>query len=272
MHEFVSFNRRIFHSNQAKISGISSASLYGCGVFTSLAIYNFTPFLWEKHWSRLTENAARIGVDLSAFSESAVFDSLSELIAYNKVRTGRARVTFFDESSTGIWQTETKKETSLLIMTGDFRETPKTLNLTVSPYRVNTSSPLVNTKSGNYLENLLAWQEAKKRGFSEAVRLNERNEIVSGCMANIFWVKRNNIFTPGSETGILRGTTRSFIFDNFTVYEEKASLERLIDADDIFLTSAGLEIAKIETFKARKIVSSTTFKSIKKLFDEFKTK
>jgi branched-subunit amino acid aminotransferase/4-amino-4-deoxychorismate lyase len=101
---------------------------------------------------------------------------------------------------------------------------------------------LTGVKSCNYLENILALEEAKKRGFDEVVRINEKNEIVSAAMANIFWTKDGRIFTPAIETGCLKGTTREFILENFPVCEKTAFIAELAEADEIFLTSAGIGI------------------------------
>jgi branched-subunit amino acid aminotransferase/4-amino-4-deoxychorismate lyase len=238
MHKFVSFNHQILPASETNLSAISSATFYGRGIFTTLAVYDAKPFLWEKHWSRLLNNSSRIGLNLE-FSEASVANSLIEIIEQNKVETGRARLTFLDESATGIWAVENNKKTSLLITTADFRPLPEELNLTVSPYRVNSTSPLVNIKSCNYLENILAFEEARKRGFAEAIRLNEKGEIVSATMANIFWLENDEIFTPGLKTGCLAGTTREFILEKFRVAEVETSIETLQTADAVFLASAG---------------------------------
>ena len=223
-------------------------------------------FLWEKHWQRLTKNAVQLGINISPFSELDVKNTLLEIIDDNKVTNGRARLTLFDESSTEIWQTENVENTSLLIVTADRHVISNSLRLTVSPFRVNFNSPLVNIKSCNYLENLLALREAKQRDFNEAVRLNERNEIVSACMANIFWIKNDEIFTPSLETGALQGTTRDFILDNFPVIEKSANLQELQSANGIFLTSAGVGIAQVETFDGHRGVFSNVFRQIEQLF------
>jgi len=52
----------------------------------------------------------------------------------------------------------------------------------------------------NYLDNVLSWEEAHARDFDEAVRLNERGEVVSATMANIFWVKDGAVHTPAPST------------------------------------------------------------------------
>lgn len=143
--------------------------------------------------------------------------------------------------------------------TADLREIKSELLLSLSPFSINSKSPLVNIKSCNYLENLLALEEAKQRGFDETIRLNEKGEIVSASMANIFWVKKENIFTPSMETGCLAGTTREFLMDNFAVQEVKAGLNEINQADEIFLTSTGIGICRANfgnaTAKSNPLVS-----------------
>ncbi len=252
MHDFVSFNHQIISAENSFLSALSPAAFYGKSVFATVAIYNSKTFLWQKHWQRLIENAKKINVDLSKFTERAVKNSFLEIIASNKITNGRARLTFFDESSISIWQTEQKKQTNFLINTADFREIPKHLRLTVSPFRTNSTSPLSGVKSCNYLENILAFEDAKAKGFGEAVRLNERDEIVSACMANIFWLKDGKVSTPSLDTGCLAGTTREFVLENYSVCEKKSKLNELNETDAIFLTSAGIGIVQIAAFQEKK--------------------
>ncbi|MBA3631809.1 MAG: aminotransferase class IV [Acidobacteria bacterium] len=269
MHKFVSFNQQIISAKDAFLSAISSTALYGKGIFTTLAIYRSKPFLWEKHWERLTENAKKLGIDFTGFSEKNVKNSLLEIISKNKIINARARITFFDESANNIWAFETNKKTSFLITTADFRPAVKNLRLTVSPFRINSTSLLANVKSCNYLENILALEGAKAKDYDEAVRLNERGEIVSACLANIFWVKNNKIFTPSLETGCLKGTTRDFILENFMVEERKAGLAELNKVEDVFLTSAGFGIRKVANLERANFTnSSKVFLSIQQLFEE----
>lgn len=262
MHEFVSFNRQIIRAETSFLSATSSAALYGKGVFTTVAFYRFEPFVWEKHFLRLSANAAKIGIDLPEVSEKTLKSALLELACRNNLENGRARLTVFDESPSRIWQNEAKIKTSFLIQTADFRPFSKDRRLMVSPFRVNSTSPLVNVKSCNYLENILALEDAKAKGFDEAVRLNERGEIVSAATANIFWIKNETLFTASTKTGCLPGTTRAFILENFAVEQVKAPLFALAEADAIFLTSAGIGIVKIKSFDG-KIFTQTS-----KAFDE----
>ncbi len=258
MHEFVRLNHQILPVTKTFLSAISSATFYGKGVFTTIAIYDSKPFLWEKHWQRLTENAQKLGVDLLGFNKNSVKNSLLEIIEINNFTNGRARITFFDESPGKIWSFETAGKTSLLITTADFQTRQENLQLTFSPFPVNSKSPLVNVKSCNYLENILAFEEAKKRRFDEAVRLNEREEIVSACLANLFWVKGNEIFTPGLETGCLGGTTRAFFLENFSIKEKRVNKVDLIESDEVFLASSGIGIAAVKSIEGKIFTNSST--------------
>lgn len=252
----VIYNNRLIEATKARLLPFTSAALYGRGVFTTLAVYKGRPFLWPQHWARLMEHAGRTGVDCAGFDEEAVRESLARLIAANEVLDGRARLTLFSNGEQGVWKlTESgASKTELLIMTGEARVVGDAgLALTVSPYRINTLSPLAGLKSVNYLPHILSWEEARARDFDEAVVLNERGEVVSATMANIFWVTNGKLHTPSLATGALSGTTRARIIALSSelfipLVEGIYELSQLGDADEIFLTSAGLGLAIVTTF------------------------
>ena len=266
MNKNVSFNLRILPAEKTFLSAISSAALYGRGVFTSLAIYDSKPLFWEKHWRRLTENSAKLNIDLCAFDERSVSAALSQIVLKNNLDTGRARLTFFDEAPGKIWNFDSKNRTHLLMTTARFQEANDEFRLTVAPFPLNSKSPLAGVKSCNYLENLLALEDAKKRGFDEALRLNEKGEIASAATANIFWIKGEKILTPRLETGCLAGTTREFLLEKFLVAETTAELAELSTADGIFLTSAGIGIRPV-SFGDVKHKNSSLIGELKRALD-----
>lgn len=252
MHEFVNFNHQITPAQKSFLPAISSAAFYGRGIFTTVAIFDGKPFLWKKHWQRLAENAKKISLDLSEFSETAIENSLLEIVTKNKLANVRARLTFFDETASKIWQNKSEHKTSFMITTANFRAVSENFCLTVSPFSINSESPLAGVKSCNYLENILALENAKANGFDEAIRLNVRGEVASATTANIFWTKNDEIFTPSLETGCLAGTTRRFILEKFAVNEKRAQIIELEQADRVFLTSAGIGIVQVSRFQKKK--------------------
>lgn len=252
MHKHIFLKSEILCAEDARISAATSAALYGRGIFTTVAIYDIKPFLWEKHWRRLNGSAEKLGIDLSEYTEEIVHGALAEIISVNNITNARARLTFYDESPSGIWSLRGERQTSLLIMTADLREVSANYRLTVSPFRVNSASPIANVKSCNYLEKIIALEEAVRRGYDEAVQVNERGVIASACMANIFWLAEGKLFTPPLTTGCLAGTTREFIMEKSPCVENEIGLETLRKADAIFLTSAGLDVVQVAEFENRR--------------------
>jgi len=271
MHELVSFNGEVLRAEEARVAAAGGASLYGRGAFTTVAVYRGRPFLWDAHWSRLVEHARRAGVEHD-FAEGDVTAALGRLLEANGVGRGRARVSLLAREGSGVWrrpgaggaggaggeakaeaQGEGRDGADLLIMTGDARrDDGRTLALTVSPHRLNTLSPLAGVKSTSYLEHLMAWEEARSRDFDEAVVLNERGEVASASMANL-WVSRGTIHTPALATGAMAGTTRARVIElaqemAFPVVEGAHGLRELAEAEEIFLTSAGLGLGLVTAF------------------------
>ena len=276
MHPHVFLNDRLLEASKARLPAVAGAALHGRGVFTTLAVYGGLPFLWEAHWSRLGDHARRAGVECP-FDEEETRAALGRLIEKNKVERGRARVTVLARGSGGMWQAadaggeglseggggsggssssggDGARPSDLLLMTGDVRRAEEeTLALTISPFRTNTHSPLAGLKTVNYLEHVLSWEESRSRDFDEALVLNERGEVASATMANIFWVKHGTVYTPALATGALAGTTRARIIElaeemAVPLVEGVQDIHALADADEIFLTSAGLGVALVTTF------------------------
>ena len=98
VHDLVSIDGNLANPADARLEAVSRAALYGAGVFTTIAIYDGEPFLWDKHWRRLDSNSTVIGIDLSGITKTIVKRSLRSLLDANHVTNGRARITLFDRS------------------------------------------------------------------------------------------------------------------------------------------------------------------------------
>jgi len=258
VHAVIYLNKTMVEATKARVAPVSSAMLYGRGVFTTIAVDNGAPFLWSKHWSRLSDHGEKLSLELTGLSEKAVGSALEKLIAFNQVESGRARVILLARSGRDVWKTRSQGgKTDLLIMTGEPQKVrAEGLTLAVSPYRSNTLSPLTGVKSLNYLDHVLSWEEAQSRDFDEAVVLNERGEIVSATMANIFWVKDGTVYTPALSTGAVAGITREVVLDVaqkhfIPVVEGVYEIADLTEADEIFLTSSSLGVGIVTTFDFR---------------------
>lgn len=240
------------NSKSLVVPSHSSAVLYGKGIFTTIAFYDGIPFCWEKHWKRLATSARKINLDFEEYSEKATNESFIELSRKSKLTNGRGRITLFDESKAKIWSFDSEPKTGLGITIAEMRPISADFRLTVSRYTVNSLSPLAGIKSCNYLEPIMSLDEAKGRGFHEAIRVNERGFVTSACMANVFWLKGGELFTPSLATGCLSGTTREFVLENIDCREVEVGVEALDDAEAIFLTSAGVGVVQVAEFEGKR--------------------
>ena len=82
MHPYVLYNQSIVPADQAILRPGQLGLLAGWGVFTTLRIYQGVPFAWERHWARMTRDAALIHVPLP-HDPAEVRRRLLELIERN---------------------------------------------------------------------------------------------------------------------------------------------------------------------------------------------
>jgi 4-amino-4-deoxychorismate lyase len=253
MHRHVILNRRLLEAGRARLHAVTSAALYGRGVFTTVAVHKGRPFLWDAHWARLLAHAERAGVECD-FGDNEAALLLSRLIEANEVSEGRARVHLLARPVRARWKVgDGERASDLLMITAEAWAPPESLALTVSPYRVNTCSPLVGVKTVNRLEQIMAWEEARGRDFDEAVVCNERGEVACATTANLFWVQHGTVHTPALATGAVAGTTRARVIGlaaglAVPLAEGAHTLHDMADADEVFLTSAALGVALATTF------------------------
>jgi branched-chain amino acid aminotransferase len=252
MDRLIYYNDGIVDATDARVAPNLAGLLYGWGVFTTLKIYNGAPFAFERHWERLVKHAEKARIAVPVESEQAR-RAFTELVSANSIHHGRARITLL-KGDTGTWRIEPGRQSELLIFTApDPVRSKREEAITVSPYRILSSGPLAGVKRTAMLENLLALEEARGRGFTEAVMLNERGEIVSATSANIFWVEGDQLITPSLATGCIAGIMRQLLLeiaDQLRLYATEGSfpVQRLRDASEVFLTSTLREIAPVASY------------------------
>lgn len=100
-----------------------------------------------------------------------------------------------------------------------------------------------NIKSGNYLNNILAYNEATEAGYFDAIMLNQDGNVTECTTSNI-WIIKDGVFkTPPIAAGLLKGITRENVIhilkEKGIPFEEvNFTGSELKDADECFLTSS----------------------------------
>src|SRR3954468_24497088 len=115
MHQHVILNRRLLEARRARLHAVTSAALYGRGVFTTVAVHRGRPFLWDAHWARLLAHAERAGVECD-FGDNEAALLLAHLVEANGVTEGRARVQLLARLVRGRWKLGHEGRASDLLM------------------------------------------------------------------------------------------------------------------------------------------------------------
>ena len=128
----------------------------------------------------------------------------------------------------------------------------KGVRTTISPWKkfsIN-SMPAIAKGSGHYLNSMLAVTDAKKRGFDEAILMNEDGFIAEGSGQNIFIVKNGKIYTNDEKSSILLGITRDSLIQicsniGIDVIIENLTMDSLLNADEVFFSGTASEVTPV---------------------------
>ena len=258
MDRLIYYNDRVVEAGHAAVPANNAGLLYGWGVFTTLRIYLGEVFALDRHWERLARHAEQALIPVPSSGDD-ISRALGELIAANRVRDGRSRITLL-KGDAGPWAGRGVRDAELLIFTSTERtRAARETAVTISPYRMTSHGPLAGIKRTAMLENLLALEEARGRGFAEALMVNERGEIVGATAANVFWAESGELFTPSAGTGCIAGITRGFVIEiaqrlRIPVIEGGFPVQRLLDASEVLLTSTARGIVSVSSFDLKQYV------------------
>jgi len=127
---------------------------------------------------------------------------------------------------------------------------------------------------GNYLNSVLATQDAKQRRFDEEILFDQSGNVSEAPGENIFLVKNNKLITPSLNSSALDGITRRSIITlandmKLKIKIKKVSKEELRLADEIFLSGTAAEITPVIKIDKRKIGDGKVGNITKLLMDTY---
>jgi branched-chain amino acid aminotransferase len=115
--------------------------------------------------------------------------------------------------------------------------------------------------NGNYINSMLALQEAIEGCAEEALLLDNEGYVAEGSGENVFIVRDDKIYTP-ELTSCLEGITRDAIFVlagelGYTIRERRITRDEVYIADEAFFTGTAAEVVPIRELDGRTIGNST---------------
>jgi branched-chain amino acid aminotransferase len=111
--------------------------------------------------------------------------------------------------------------------------------------------------NGNYINSMLALNEALTGGADEALLLDPEGYVAEGSGENVFIVRDGIIYTP-DVTSCLDGITRKTIMQlaaelGYTVKEKRITRDEVYIADEAFFTGTAAEVTPIRELDGRTI-------------------
>ncbi|MDP3816312.1 branched-chain-amino-acid transaminase [Pseudomonas sp.] len=240
---------------------------YGMGVFEGVRAYN-TPqgtaiFRLEAHTDRLFDSAHIMGMKIP-FSKEEINQATRAAVRENNLESAYIRpMVFYGSEAMGLRATGLKVQVIVAAWNwgaymGDeaLQVGIKVRTSSFTRHHVNISMTRAKA-NGNYINSMLALQEAISGGADEAMLLDPEGYVAEGSGENIFLVKNGVIYTP-EVTSCLNGITRNTILTlaaehGIQVVEKRITRDEVYIADEAFFTGTAAEVTPIREVDGRQI-------------------
>jgi branched-chain amino acid aminotransferase len=249
----VYYNGDYVKATEARGNVFDQSLHYGYAVFEGIRAYDTEQgvkiFKAKEHFERMEFSCKAVGIPYPYRNEELI-GICYEVLKRNNLKDAYLRPLVTCTPNMSLTK---GRSAQLLIAAWDWGAYlgDQLLHLGTSSYRrIAPSSFHVEAKvSGHYVNSILATQEAKDKGFDEALLLDINGFVAEGPGANIFIEKDGQLFTP--ETGsILPGITRATVLElcrelHITVIEKKLRPEEVYEADNAFFCGTAAEVIGI---------------------------
>jgi len=271
---------KFYSTADAKISVFDHGLLYGDGVFEGICIYGGKVFRLDEHLKRMYESAKTIGLRIPLTVEQFK-SAVVEVVRRNRLKEGYVRpVVTRGVGKLGLDPKNCQKP-SVIIIPQNAENYPlltagrKPARAIVSSIRRTPSYCLpASAKTLNYLNNILAKQQATYAGVDEAIILDWRGFVSEGTGDNLFIVRHGILLTPPLHASVLGGITRQVVQEaakamDIGLEERELTIHDLYNADEAFFASTSLEIQPCVEIDGRAVGDGTEGPMTKRIHEKF---
>ena len=246
--------------DQAQVHVLSHGLHYGSGVFEGIRCYETergpAVFRHLDHMQRLEQSAELFYLPLT-YSAAQLREATTELIARNGLASCYIRpLAFRGYGEMGLYAQAAPVEIVIAVWPwGSYLgEEGKRdgIRAKISSWRRISGAGLIPhaKASGQYLNSILAKNEAALSGYDEAILLDERGFVCEGSGENIFLVRDGELVTPGHTASILDGISRKSVIQiardlGYTVVERDIARAELYLAEEVFLCGTAAELVPV---------------------------
>ena len=261
------FDDELVPWREAKVHVLTHTLHYGMGVFEGVRAYkteNGTAiFRLQDHTDRLFDSAHILRMPMP-FDKQTINEAQRAAVRENGLASAYIRpMCFYGAEGMGLRADNLKvhcivaawewgaylgadnMERGIRIRTSSY--TRHHVNITMCKAKAN----------GNYMNSMLALQEALSCGYDEAMLLDNEGYVAEGSGENIFIIHDGVIYTPDL-TSALNGITRKTLFTlageiGIEVREKRITRDEVYIADEAFFTGTAAEVTPIREVDGRVI-------------------
>ena len=241
--------------NSAGTNLYSQTLHYGNGVFEGIRSYA-TPlgtqlFKATEHYKRLIHGCELMGINFE-YTIDELVSITYDLLDRNNLKNAYIRPLVYVGTDMAL---KTPRKANIMISTWKWRPYlgDKLIRVMTSSYeRPNPKSCIMDAKiSGQYVTSILAVNEAKAKGYDEALLLDMNGFVSEGPGANFFYEKDNVLYTS-PKGHILPGITRDTIMHladdlNITLKELRFNVEHVEGSDGAFFAGTAVEVVGLKS-------------------------
>ena len=280
--KYIWFDGKFLTHDKAKVPVTTLAIHYGTSIFEGIRAYkneeNLFIFRLNEHIKRFRNSGKYYNISLR-FSDNEIKKAIINLCRKNKIKKSCYIRPFYFVGQYGINLHVTKKApTHVAIFSFPFGDLFNKNGITscISIWRKfsDASTPTQAKMGGNYLNSILATQDAKNRGFDEAILLDKNGYVSEAPGENIFIIKNNTLFTPPLSSSALDGITRRSILTfskdlGLKTKIKNITKEELKSANEVFLSGTAAEITPIIQIDKKKISSGKIGNLTKTIMEKY---
>ena len=269
-------NGEYIQAEDLRISPFDHGFLYGAGFFETFRTYEGKVLLFQAHMDRLKTALSeyRIAMPYEAAEILTVVERLNDA-------AGGSDGYFRLNISAGVHDIGLAPASyptpNVILFRKDLPATVRGVEKNAVWLETVRNAPesVVRHKSHNFLNNVGGRLELPSLKEMEGLFVTKEGFVAEGVTSNVFWVKGGELFTPAIETGILPGTTRSFIIQiartaKITVHEGFYTKEAVETADELFVTNAVQELVPLANIGEIKLpgASGVYYKKLHDLYEQ----
>jgi branched-chain amino acid aminotransferase len=248
---------KILKASETKTDLYGQSLHYGYAVFEGIRAYRTADgatkiFKATEHFDRLQRSAAAMNMPFN-YTTPVLIEATYEVLKKNNLQDAYIRPLIYAPANMSF---NLNTESFVTIQTWEMQPFlgEKLLKVMTSSFqRPNPKGFKIEAKaSGHYVNSILASQEAKAKGYDEALLTDMNGYIAEGPGANIFFEKGGCLFTP-APGNILPGITRATVLElchelEIPVEEGQFTPHDLLRADTAFFCGTAAEVIGWESY------------------------